>query len=64
MKIFKPSQAACLGASTKSVRTTEHMEECRACKTRVRFDLVDHRFWGFKASCPCDEARAVRKEMK
>jgi len=42
---------ACLGAQTRSVRTTEHMEECRACGTRIQFQLVDHPFWGFKAGC-------------
>jgi len=42
---------ACLGAQTRSVRTTEHMEECRACGTQIQFQLVDHPFWGFKAGC-------------
>lgn len=42
---------ACLGAETRSVRTTEHMEECRACGTQIQFQLVDHLFWGFKAGC-------------
>lgn len=51
MKKLNPENAACLGASTKSVRTTEHMEECRTCKTRVRFDMVNHPFWGFKSTC-------------
>jgi hypothetical protein len=38
---------ACEGAETRSVRTTEHMEECRVCKTQVRADLVEHPFFGF-----------------
>lgn len=42
---------ACRGATTKEVRTTEHMEQCRACGDEVRHDLVDHEFWGFKAGC-------------
>lgn len=42
---------ACMGASMREVRTTEWMEECRACGNRVRHDLVDHPFFGFKAGC-------------
>ena len=42
---------ACLGANTREVRTTEYMEECRACGDGVRHDLVDHPFFGFKAGC-------------
>lgn len=46
-----PRTMACLGAATRQVRTTEHMEQCRACGTEVQFQLVDHRFFGFKAGC-------------
>lgn len=42
---------ACHGAETRSVRTTEHMEECRACGTQIQFQLIDHPFWGFRAGC-------------
>lgn len=42
---------ACRGAATRSVRTSEHMEECRACGTQIQFQLIDHPFWGFSASC-------------
>jgi len=42
---------ACCGHETRSVRTTEHMERCRACGTEVRFDLVGHEFFGFAAGC-------------
>jgi len=42
---------ACRGAHTVSVRSTEHMERCRACGTEIQYQLVDHPFWGFKASC-------------
>jgi len=44
-------QGACQGGDTRQVRTTEHMEECRVCGERVRFDLVDHPFFGFRAGC-------------
>ncbi len=50
---------ACLGATTRSVRTTEHMEECLACGTQIQFQLVDHPFWGFRATC----ARGVPEEL-
>lgn len=43
--------AACLGADTRSVGTTEYMEECRLCGTEVQYQLVDHPFFGFKAGC-------------
>jgi hypothetical protein len=44
--------AACLGAATKSTRSCmEHMEECQACGCEVRWDLVDHPVFGFKAGC-------------
>jgi hypothetical protein len=46
------AQAACKGAETRYVRTTEHMETCRACGLSVRSDMVDHWFWGFAACCP------------
>ncbi len=43
---------ACLGAVTRSTREgPEHFEECRECGTGVRWDLVDHAFFGFRASC-------------
>ncbi|MES0071858.1 hypothetical protein [Mesorhizobium sp. M0058] len=46
------TNAACLGATTKSIRVCmEHMEECRACGTAVRIDLLDHPVFGFKAGC-------------
>lgn len=44
--------AACKGAATRSTRFgMDHMEECRACHMEVAWDLVDHPFIGFKASC-------------
>lgn len=45
------SDKACEGGSTKSVRTSEHMEQCLVCKTMVRIDKVDDPFFGFKAGC-------------
>ena len=45
------SNKACEGGPTKSVRTSEHMEQCVVCKTMVRVDKVDDPFFGFKAGC-------------
>lgn len=50
---------ACRGHPTRSVRTTEHMEQCRACGCKVRYDLVDHTFWGFKAGCDWHRAASA-----
>lgn len=52
---------ACKGGATRSVRTCEHMEECVACETRVRSDLVDHWFFGFAATC--DGRARIRLEV-
>lgn len=52
--------AACLGADTRSVRTTEYMEKCRLCGTEVQYQLVDHPFFGFKAGCDRMASRAAR----
>jgi|GEM_PF-4708121 len=44
---------ACEGAETLTkYHATEAMEECKSCGSCVRWDLVDHPFWGFKSSCP------------
>lgn len=45
------SNKACEGGLTKSVRTSERMEECLVCHTMVRVDKVDDPFFGFKAGC-------------
>jgi hypothetical protein len=43
---------ACRGGETKPVRMgCEHAQECLACGTRVRNDLVHHPFFGFAAGC-------------
>lgn len=46
------ARKACNGDETISVGD---MEECLACETRVRNDLVDHPFWGFRSTCPNSE---------
>lgn len=51
MKTISHKLAACLGADTRSVRTTEYMEECRLCGTEVQYQFVDHPFFGFKSGC-------------
>lgn len=43
------NRRACEGAETKHVREGHgHFEQCRECKTKVRCDLVNHWFFGFK----------------
>lgn len=37
------------------------MEECRACGTAVQFQLVNHKFFGFKAGC--DRWKAFQQEV-
>ena len=54
---MRREKMACLGAATRSVRTTEHMEECRACGMQIRYQLVSDKFWGFAASCEFPEPR-------
>ena len=44
------TERACDGGQTRSIRFGE-MEECEACLTCVAWDLTDHPFWGFKATC-------------
>jgi hypothetical protein len=48
---LRDETGACCGHETRSVRTTEHMEQCRACQTEVRHDLVGDRLLGFAAGC-------------
>ena len=51
-----PSKMACRGAGTVTIRTgSGDMEECRACGTKVAWDLVEHPIFGFEAGC--DHAR-------
>lgn len=57
VKAATRGRAACLGAPTTSVRTTEYMERCRECGTEVQWQLVDHSFFGFRAGC--DRYRAA-----
>lgn len=50
---------ACRGAATVSCRmSTEHAQRCRHCGTKVRDDMVDHRFFGFAAGCDQAERRS------
>lgn len=43
---------ACMGAATITERkATGDMEECQVCGISVRFDMTEHRFFGFAASC-------------
>lgn len=43
------TKRACGGAGAISAG---EMAECQECGTRVEWDLIDHAFWGFAASCP------------
>lgn len=52
---------ACRGAVTSDVGD---MAECLACERRVRFDLVDHDFFGFTATCEFSPKTAVARESK
>ena len=45
-------RCAAQGASTISDDGTGDMVECQECGTRVRWDLTEHRFFGFAAGCP------------
>lgn len=46
------SGMACKGAPTRTINTGNgRMSECRACGTRVSWDLVDHPLFGFKSGC-------------
>lgn len=43
---------ACRGhASTPAWEGPEQMEQCVACGCEVRFDLVEHHYFGFRAAC-------------
>ncbi len=44
---------ACLGGKTQPCRLSDlgQAQACMSCGTRVRDDLVDHRFFGFAAGC-------------
>ena len=43
------SRKACQGDETITVG---NFEECAECELSVRFDLVNHPFFGFQSSCP------------
>lgn len=49
---FDPPRA-CLGGDTIPTRMgMESAHQCAACGTKVRNDLVEHPFFGFRNSCP------------
>lgn len=53
---------ACEGASTKTIRTGQgDFEQCRACDLRVRWDLSDHPFFGFKNACDLRAGRILQR---
>lgn len=47
-------QRACKGGETEPCLLIgmEHAQKCLSCGSRVRDDLVDHKFFGFAAGCP------------
>jgi hypothetical protein len=47
-------QRACKGGRTEPCRLIDmgHAQKCLGCGTRVRDDLIDHKFFGFAAGCP------------
>lgn len=47
------SEKACEGGQTMESRHSgEHFAVCAECGSEVRYDMVDHPFWGFASSCP------------
>lgn len=58
-------KAACCGAPTAETRCfSEHMAECRLCKTEVRWDLIDHPVFGFAAGCDFPAGRAALSALR
>ena len=47
---YYDDRMACRGAAV--LEAWHEMAECRECGKCVRWDLQDHRLWGFEASCP------------
>lgn len=47
-------QRACKGGETEPCRLIDmgRAQKCLICGSRVRDDLVDHKFFGFAAGCP------------
>ena len=53
---------ACHGHETRPTRSfMEHMEQCLVCDLQVRWDLVDHPFFGFKASCDHQDTAEAKR---
>lgn len=53
--VDRSDEKACEGASTL---TDGDFEECLSCGTRIRWDLVNHPFWGFQN---CHTRRSSQK---
>lgn len=50
---LRRARCAALGARAKDERICgASYETCRACGTSVRWDLRDHKFFGFANTCP------------
>lgn len=56
---LRADECACLGGQTRSLdwgETNNEMRECVVCERAVRWDMVDHSFFGFGESA-CKHAR-------
>lgn len=54
---------ACMGAPTITHKEAgADFEECQHCGTRVRWDLVDHPFFGFAAHCDTKDKECCRND--
>jgi len=59
---WKP-KGACEGGDTIPTKMgMEDAEQCPRCGNMVRWDLVDHPFFGFNARGSCGEAPASRED--
>jgi hypothetical protein len=45
-------EKACDGDMTYDCDPNGDFKGCHHCEREVRWDMVDHPFWGFAASCP------------
>lgn len=52
-------------AAGESTLAKGDFSECIACRNRIRWDLTEDRFWGFRESCPKNlaQADAMRAEL-
>lgn len=42
----------CAASGAMTFDADHNMVECRKCGTKIRHDLSDHPFFGFRAGCP------------